>query len=85
MIALFAIGVITRTVLSFEVGVLWPNFTATFGSVFGLGSPSRGSQNGREQHSQSSADCAEFRLKGNIVEGVTDGASLRRCLGTAGL
>jgi cytochrome d ubiquinol oxidase subunit I len=29
--------VITGTVLSFEMGVLWPNFTATFGSVFGLG------------------------------------------------
>jgi cytochrome d ubiquinol oxidase subunit I len=37
MIALFAIGVITGTVLSSESGVLWPNFTATFGSVFGLG------------------------------------------------
>jgi cytochrome d ubiquinol oxidase subunit I len=37
MIALFAIGVITGTVLSFEMGVLWPNFTATFGGVFGLG------------------------------------------------
>jgi cytochrome d ubiquinol oxidase subunit I len=37
MIALFAVGVITGTVLSFEMGVLWPNFTATFGGVFGLG------------------------------------------------
>ena len=37
MIALFAIGAITGTVLSFEMGVLWPNFTATFGGVFGLG------------------------------------------------
>jgi cytochrome d ubiquinol oxidase subunit I len=37
MVALFAVGVITGTVLSFEMGVLWPNFTATFGSVFGLG------------------------------------------------
>jgi cytochrome bd ubiquinol oxidase subunit I len=37
MITLFAIGVITGTVLSFEMGVLWPNFTATFGGVFGLG------------------------------------------------
>ena len=35
--ALFAIGVITGTILSFEMGLLWPNFTATFGSVFGLG------------------------------------------------
>jgi cytochrome d ubiquinol oxidase subunit I len=37
MAALFAIGVITGTILSFEMGLLWPNFTATFGSVFGLG------------------------------------------------
>jgi len=37
MVALFAVGVITGTVLSFEMGVLWPNFTATFGAVFGLG------------------------------------------------
>ncbi|TMM17145.1 MAG: cytochrome ubiquinol oxidase subunit I [Actinobacteria bacterium] len=37
MLALFAVGVITGTILSFEMGLLWPNFTATFGSVFGLG------------------------------------------------
>jgi cytochrome d ubiquinol oxidase subunit I len=37
MIALFAVGVITGTVLSFEMGVLWPSFTGTFGGVFGLG------------------------------------------------
>src|ERR1700760_3302146 len=37
MVALFAVGVITGTVLSFEMGLLWPAFTATFGSVFGLG------------------------------------------------
>jgi len=37
MAALFAIGVITGTLLSFEMGLLWPAFTATFGSVFGLG------------------------------------------------
>ena len=36
-VALFAVGVITGTILSFEMGLLWPNFTATFGSVFGLG------------------------------------------------
>jgi cytochrome d ubiquinol oxidase subunit I len=35
--ALFAVGVITGTLLSFEMGLLWPSFTATFGSVFGLG------------------------------------------------
>src|SRR3954451_18960044 len=27
MAALFAIGVITGTILSFEMGLLWPNFT----------------------------------------------------------
>jgi cytochrome d ubiquinol oxidase subunit I len=37
MVALFAVGVITGTILSFEMGLLWPNFTATFGGVFGLG------------------------------------------------
>ena len=36
MIALFAVGVVTGTILSFEMGLLWPNFMATFGSVFGL-------------------------------------------------
>jgi cytochrome bd ubiquinol oxidase subunit I len=37
LVALFAVGVITGTILSFEMGLLWPNFTGTFGSVFGLG------------------------------------------------
>src|SRR3989454_8716504 len=37
MAALFAAGVVTGTILSFEMGLLWPSFTATFGSVFGLG------------------------------------------------
>src|SRR5438477_3280083 len=37
LVALFAVGVITGTILSFELGLLWPNFTATFGGVFGLG------------------------------------------------
>ncbi|HEV2980493.1 MAG TPA: cytochrome ubiquinol oxidase subunit I [Solirubrobacteraceae bacterium] len=37
IVALFAVGVITGTVLSFEMGLLWPNFTGTFGSVFGVG------------------------------------------------
>jgi cytochrome d ubiquinol oxidase subunit I len=42
MLALFAVGVITGTVLSFEMGLLWPNFTGTFGSVFGLGFATEG-------------------------------------------
>jgi cytochrome d ubiquinol oxidase subunit I len=37
MAVLFAVGVITGTVLSFEMGLLWPNFTGAFGGVFGLG------------------------------------------------
>jgi cytochrome d ubiquinol oxidase subunit I len=37
MAALFAVGVITGTILSFEMGLLWPQFTSTFGGVFGLG------------------------------------------------
>jgi cytochrome d ubiquinol oxidase subunit I len=37
MLELFAIGVVTGTILSFELGLLWPGFMATFGNVFGLG------------------------------------------------
>src|ERR687886_610744 len=36
-ITIFAVGVVTGTILSFEFGLLWPNFMATFGGVFGLG------------------------------------------------
>nr|MDQ4041020.1 cytochrome ubiquinol oxidase subunit I [Actinomycetota bacterium] len=37
MLALFAAGVVTGTILSFEMGLLWPGFMATYGEVFGLG------------------------------------------------
>jgi cytochrome d ubiquinol oxidase subunit I len=37
MAALIAVGVVTGTILSFEMGILWPGFTGTFGGVFGLG------------------------------------------------
>ncbi|MGH2970281.1 MAG: cytochrome ubiquinol oxidase subunit I, partial [Solirubrobacteraceae bacterium] len=33
---LFAVGVVTGTILSFEFGLLWPEFMASFGSVFGI-------------------------------------------------
>jgi cytochrome bd ubiquinol oxidase subunit I len=36
MIMLFAVGVVSGTVLSFEMGLLWPGFMAEFGDVFGL-------------------------------------------------
>jgi cytochrome d ubiquinol oxidase subunit I len=35
-LVIFAVGVVTGTILSFEFGLLWPNFMATFGDVFGL-------------------------------------------------
>src|SRR5262245_4088688 len=36
MITLFAVGVVTGTILTFEFGLLWPAFMASFGDVFGL-------------------------------------------------
>ncbi|MGB0119366.1 MAG: cytochrome ubiquinol oxidase subunit I [Solirubrobacterales bacterium] len=36
MITLFAAGVVTGTLLSFELGILWPGFMSEFGDVFGL-------------------------------------------------
>jgi cytochrome d ubiquinol oxidase subunit I len=36
MLILFAVGVVTGTILSFELGLLWPAFMANFGEVFGL-------------------------------------------------
>ena len=33
---IFAVGVVTGTILSFEFGLLWPDFVATFGEVFGV-------------------------------------------------
>src|SRR5919108_793818 len=36
MALLFAVGVVTGTILSFELGLLWPRFMGRFGDVFGL-------------------------------------------------
>jgi cytochrome d ubiquinol oxidase subunit I len=36
MLILFAIGVVTGTILSFELGLLWPEFMDKFGEVFGV-------------------------------------------------
>jgi cytochrome bd ubiquinol oxidase subunit I len=36
MISLFAVGVVTGTILSFELGLLWPVWMARFGDVFGF-------------------------------------------------
>jgi len=35
-LVLFAVGAVTGTVLSFELGLFWPNFMGTFGPVFAL-------------------------------------------------
>ena len=36
MMILFAIGVVTGTILSFELGLLWPRFMERWGEVFGF-------------------------------------------------
>jgi len=36
MAILFAVGVVSGTVLSFELGILWPEFMARYGDVFGF-------------------------------------------------
>jgi cytochrome bd ubiquinol oxidase subunit I len=36
MLILFAVGVVTGTILSFELGLLWPGFMESFGEVFGV-------------------------------------------------
>src|SRR3954447_3550203 len=36
MLILFAIGVVTGTILSFELGLLWPRFMDKWGEVFGF-------------------------------------------------
>ena len=35
-VVLFAVGAVSGTVLSFELGLLWPKFMGTFGGVIGL-------------------------------------------------
>src|SRR5918996_474941 len=36
MLILFAVGVVTGTILSFELGLLWPRWMEHFGDVFGV-------------------------------------------------
>jgi len=36
MMILFAVGVVTGTILSFELGLLWPRFMEEWGEVFGV-------------------------------------------------
>ena len=51
MVALFAVGVVTGTILSFEMGLLWPNFTGTFGASSGSDSRSRASRSSSRRSS----------------------------------
>src|SRR5919198_6638081 len=37
MAVLFAVGAVTGTVLSFEMGLLWPGLMRRYGDVFGIG------------------------------------------------
>src|SRR5947207_8977097 len=39
MAVTFAVGAVTGTVLTFELGLLWPNFMRRFGDGFGLPFP----------------------------------------------
>lgn len=36
MLILFAVGVVSGTILSFELGILWPEFMGRYGDVFGF-------------------------------------------------
>jgi len=36
MVILFAVGVVSGTILSFELGILWPGFMGKYGDVFGF-------------------------------------------------
>src|SRR3954452_6914396 len=36
-VTLFAVGVVTGTILSFEFGLLWPYFMTRYGEVFAIG------------------------------------------------
>ena len=57
-LVLFAVGVITGTILSFEFGLLWPEFMATFGDVFGSRSRSRASRSSSRRSSSRSTSTA---------------------------
>ena len=64
MLALFAVGVVTGTILSFEMGLLWPGFMSAFGDVLAWGSRSRGSPSSSRRSSSpsTSTDGTDSRL-----------------------
>ena len=51
MLALFAVGVVTGTILSFEMGLLWPNFMATSATCSASASRSRASRSSSRRSS----------------------------------
>ena len=53
--ATFAVGAVTGTVLSFEMGLLWPDFMSRFGDVLARRSRSRASSSPRRSSSRSTS------------------------------
>ena len=72
MVTLFAFGVITGTVLSFEMGLLWPNFTGTFGRCSDSGSRSRASRSSwrRSSSGSTSTDGDACRRGAHLLCGI---------------
>ena len=58
MLTLFAVGVVTGTILSFEMGLLWPNFTARSAASSGSASRSRASRSSSRRSSSASTSTA---------------------------
>jgi cytochrome d ubiquinol oxidase subunit I len=58
MLALFAVGVVTGTILSFELGLLWPVWMQDFGNVLGSASRWRDSRSSWKPSSSGSMPMA---------------------------
>ena len=58
MLALFAVGVVTGTILSFELGLLWPVWMKTSATSSGSASPWRGSRSSPRPSSSGSTPTA---------------------------
>ena len=58
MLILFAVGVVTGTILSFELGLLWPQFMEKFGEVFGIAFALRASPSSSRRSSSRSTSTA---------------------------
>lgn len=70
MLTLFAVGVITGTLLSFEMGLLWPNFTGTFGGVFCLGFAIEGFSSRRSSSASTSTAGRRLSSRAHLLSGI---------------